>query len=190
MADLVTHVCSGLLPAALVWPRAVVPLAIGTVLPDLSGRVPQMALVALDLDVVLPGRVLWMLDVAHTPVAQALLVGLLAQAFRDRGRVAGWMLVGVALHFALDVLQDHHGNGYYLLFPASVERWELGWIGSEATVAWAPSPSERQCTATRWPAAASRSARCRPMRRDAPVTRATRAPASEDALGREGMPSL
>ncbi|MCB9692994.1 MAG: hypothetical protein H6736_14380 [Alphaproteobacteria bacterium] len=138
MADLVTHVCSGLVPAALVWPRAVVPLAIGTVLPDLSGRVPQMALVALDLDVVLPGRVLWMLDVAHTPVAQALLVGLLAQAFRDRGRVAGWMLVGVALHFALDVLQDHHGNGYYLLFPASVERWELGWIGSEATVAWAP----------------------------------------------------
>ena len=138
MADLVTHVCTGLLPATLLWRRATVPLAIGTVLPDLSGRVPQMGLVAVGLDDDLPERLLWMLDVAHTPVAQLCLVGLLAQAFRDRLQVGGLLALGVGLHFALDVLQDHHGNGYYLLFPGTTARWEAGLIGSEATVPWAP----------------------------------------------------
>lgn len=138
MADLVTHVCTGLIPAALFFPRATVPLAIGTVLPDLTGRVPQMGLVLLKLDTVLPETVLWMLDVAHTPVAQLCLVVALAQGFRERWRVGGLLAVGVALHFALDVLQDHHGNGYYLWFPFSTARWEAGLIGSEATVAWAP----------------------------------------------------
>lgn len=138
MADLVTHVCTGLLPAALFRPRLAVPLAVGTVLPDLTGRVPQMALAL--LDVRLPVRILWALDVAHTPVAQTLLAVALGQAVvaRQRRETTAWLLVGVALHFALDVLQDHHGNGYHLGYPLTLTRYELGWIGSEATVAWAP----------------------------------------------------
>lgn len=138
MADLVTHVCTGLLPAAVFFPRAVVPLAVGTVLPDLTGRVPQMGLMLLDIR--LPNRLLWALDVAHTPIAQTLLALALGQLLVDGQRTRGtaWLLVGVALHFALDVLQDHHGNGYYVAFPFSLHRFELGWIGSEATVDWAP----------------------------------------------------
>lgn len=138
MADLVTHVCTGLLPAAVFWPRAVVPLAVGTVLPDLTGRVPQMGLALLEVD--LPRRVLWALDVAHTPVAQVLLAGAVGQLMvaEQRRFATGWLWVGVALHFALDLLQDHHGNGYYVAYPFSMMRFELGWIGSEATVSWAP----------------------------------------------------
>ncbi len=113
-------------------------MALGAALPDLSGRVPQMGLVLLGLDRHLPSRLLWALDVAHTPIAQGLLVGVLTQIFADRREALRGMGVGVALHFGLDILQDHHGNGYYLFFPFSTFRWELGWIGSEATVHVAP----------------------------------------------------
>lgn len=138
MADLVTHLCTGALPAALLAPRAVVPLVVGATMPDITGRAPQMALAM--LEVPLPDRLLWAFDVAHQPVPQTLLAGLFALCFapKDQGRVFGWTLAGVVLHFLLDVLQDHHGHGYYLWFPFTNGRWELGWIGSEATVFWAP----------------------------------------------------
>lgn len=136
MADLVTHLCSGLLPAAIFAPRWMGPVALGAVLPDLSGRVPQIVLSKFDG---LPMGVVWAFDVAHTPVAQVLLCGIVAMAFATRrGAVFGALLVGVAAHFLLDVLQNHHGHGYHLLFPFDSGRYELGWIGSEATVAYAP----------------------------------------------------
>ena len=133
MADLVTHLCVGWLPCLALAPRWSLAVAFGTVLPDLSGRVPQMLLVRVRVPI--PDRVLWMVDVAHTPFAQACLVVLLGAAFRvgHRVRATVGMAIGVVLHFALDVLQDHHGNGYYLLFPLNVERYELAWIGSEST---------------------------------------------------------
>ncbi|MEZ4320169.1 MAG: hypothetical protein R3F61_22005 [Myxococcota bacterium] len=138
MADLVTHLGSGLLPAALLAPRLMGPLALGTVLPDATGRVPQMAFVM--FDVPLPDAVLWAFDVLHQPLSQVLVVSAVAMLFAAVDRREAWlgMLAGVALHFGLDILQDHHGQGYQLWFPLSVERFELGWIGSEATVHAAP----------------------------------------------------
>ena len=47
------------------------------------------------------------------------------------------LLGGMALHLGLDLLQSHHGAGYLLGFPFSDFAWELGAIGSEATVGWA-----------------------------------------------------
>lgn len=138
VADLVTHLSTGVLPAALFAPRYLGPVALGTVMPDATGRVPQMAFVI--LDVPLPNAILWAFDVMHQPVPQVLCASLVALAFAVEDRTRAWLglLVGVALHFGLDVLQDHHGQGYFLLFPASLMRWELGWIGSEATVHVAP----------------------------------------------------
>jgi membrane-bound metal-dependent hydrolase YbcI (DUF457 family) len=142
VADLVTHIASGLLPAALFAPRWMGPLVLGTVLPDATGRVPQMAFAILDRTVGLPmpDSVLWAFDVLHQPLPQVLIVSMVALAFAAEDRRTAWfgMLLGVALHFGLDILQDHHGQGYHLFFPASVERFELGWIGSEATVHIAP----------------------------------------------------
>ena len=137
MADLVTHLCIGWLPCILFAPRWSTAVAIGTVLPDLTGRVPQMLLAK--VPELLPERILWCLDVAHQPLAQALLVVVIGQGFREesRRRATLGMGIGVCLHFALDILQDHHGNGYYLFFPFSLERFELGWIGSEATTTYA-----------------------------------------------------
>ena len=138
MADLITHLCTGALPAALFAPGAVVPLCVGATLPDLTGRAPQMVLSMAQLP--LPNPLIWAFDVLHQPLPQLLLAGLFALGFQPahQVRVFGWTAAGVALHFLLDVLQDHHGHGYYLLFPLSDWRWELGWIGSEATVDWAP----------------------------------------------------
>lgn len=138
MADVVTHLASGLIPAALFAPRLLGPVAIGTVLPDATGRVPQIAIQLLSIPI--PDSVVWGLDVLHQPLPQLLCVGLIALAFSERDRVAAClgMAAGVGLHFGLDVLQDHHGQGYHLFFPLSVRRFELGWIGSEATVAVAP----------------------------------------------------
>ena len=138
MADVVTHLASGVLPAALFAPRLLGPVAIGTVLPDATGRVPQIAIQLLSIPV--PDAVSWGLDVLHQPLAQLLFAGLIALGFCERDRRAALlgMVVGIGLHFGLDVLQDHHGQGYHLLFPLSVQRFELGWIGSEATVSVAP----------------------------------------------------
>ncbi|MCO4745456.1 MAG: metal-dependent hydrolase [Proteobacteria bacterium] len=73
-------------------------------------------------------------DVGHMPVGTALWCGLVAQAFADRRAAFVWLLAGGALHYLLDILQDHDGVGYRLFWPVSPGRFELGWIGSEATV--------------------------------------------------------
>lgn len=142
VADLITHLASGLLPAALFAPRWMAPIAIGTVLPDATGRVPQMAFAILERSVGLPipDPVLWGFDVLHQPIPQVICVSIVSLAFSTDDRRTAWlgMLIGVALHFGLDVMQDHHGQGYHLCFPFHTERFELGWIGSEATVHIAP----------------------------------------------------
>ncbi len=142
VADLITHLATGLVPAALFAPRWMAPVAIGCVLPDATGRVPQMgfAILGRTVGLPIPDPVVWAFDVLHQPLPQVLCASIVALAFAAEDRRTAWfgLLLGVALHFGLDVLQDHHGQGYHLFFPASTERFELGWIGSEATVHVAP----------------------------------------------------
>jgi len=136
MGDLVTHLCTALLPAAfLPQRRYVVVVALGTVLPDLGSRVIPVALDRL-FGSVLPDAFFYPFGILHEPVALVLVCVLLALAFVEEQRraVFGALILGVALHLGLDVLQDHHGEGYYLLAPLSLGRFELGWMGSEATV--------------------------------------------------------
>ena len=138
MADLVTHACTALLPGALFRSRFLPFVVVGTVLPDALGRAVPLALerlLAYGLPVPMP--VLWAWSGLHEPIGAALCALVLALAFRegDRRRVLLALWGGCALHTAVDVLQDHHGEGYVLLAPLSDLDFELGWIGSEATVA-------------------------------------------------------
>ncbi|TNE85470.1 MAG: metal-dependent hydrolase [Deltaproteobacteria bacterium] len=134
MADLVTHACVGAL-LGLRWGRGALALSVaGSALPDVVSRVPGLALEALGVTL---EPVHAVLVIGHAPLGSALWVGLLAQLFADRRTAAGWLGLGVLSHYVLDLLQDHHGVGYRLLVPLSGARWELGWIGSEATVDWA-----------------------------------------------------
>lgn len=140
MADLVTHVCTALLPAALVRVRGAGLVVVGTVLPDVFGRVVPLALEQgqrIGLPIPVEAVVPW--GILHTPTGGVVLAATLATAFvpQDRGRAFVALTLGIALHLALDVLQFHHGQGYTLLVPWSWATFELGWIGSEATVPWA-----------------------------------------------------
>jgi hypothetical protein len=110
------------------------------VLPDALGRAVPLALErAYAAGVPLPEPLLWPWSSLHEPAGWLLVGALLALAFvpRDRGRVLAALWTGGALHTAVDVLQGHHGEGYLLLAPFTDRSYELGWIGSEATVPYA-----------------------------------------------------
>ncbi len=159
MADLVTHACSALLPAAGLRTPKLGLVVVGAVLPDLSGRVAPLGLDLLGrLGLPLPEWALWPWTGLHEPLGWALTCVLAAAAFVERQRAEAFRLLaaGCALHTALDLTQDHHGEGYLLLAPLSTARFELGWMGSEATVglalpllaatavAWIPALVERR----------------------------------------------
>ena len=141
MADLVTHLCSGLLVSGALAPRRAGVLTMGALLPDLGSRMPALALEALvRMGIPVPEVAIHPWAVLHMPLGTMLGCALLAGLFPEQRRVGvfGWMVLGAAIHYGLDLLQDHHGCGYFLAFPATTSRWELGLIGSEQTVVWAP----------------------------------------------------
>lgn len=141
MPDLVTHLASALIPGVALRPDRAVLLALGTAIPDLAGRVPGLGLVLLRRTL-LPqlGALEVPFGVLHQPVGASLVAGILAYALpqEDRPAALGLLMTGIALHLALDLLQDHRGYGYALLFPLSSSRFEIGIIGPEATVPYAP----------------------------------------------------
>lgn len=158
VADLVTHACSALLPGALFRSRFVPFVVVGTIVPDALGRAIPLALERLYAHgVPVPMPVLWAWAGLHEPFGAALSALVLALCFAepDRKRVLLALWAGCALHTGVDVLQDHHGEGYVLFLPFSDVDFELGWIGSEATVtiavplaivtaaAWVPAVIER-----------------------------------------------
>ncbi len=141
MADLVTHLCTVLLPAGILGYRRVGPAAVGVALPDVLARVVPLGLVELvKAGVPLPEAAVAGWGVLHEPIPLALagfvLVG--GVVARERREAGIGLAIGAALHLAVDLLQDHHGRGYFLLAPLSIGRYELGLIGSEATVGVAP----------------------------------------------------
>lgn len=141
MADLVTHLASALIPGVALRPDRAVLLGLGAAIPDLAGRTPGIVSEALAFaGIVSPEWVPTLFGLAHQPIGGALVAGLLAWTLPEEERPAGagLLVCGVLLHLALDVLQDHHGYGYFLLVPFDYGRYELGCMGSEDTVLLAP----------------------------------------------------
>jgi hypothetical protein len=141
VADLVTHTCVAYLVKKVPDRPFVATFVLGTCLPDLLGRVPNMGLTLLRWH--LPWIPEWLLYVwvpFHMPVGVLLFSFLGAFLFPESvRRWAFWNLVGGGmLHLAVDLLQSHIGVGYLLLFPFSLWDFELGWIGSEDTVRIVP----------------------------------------------------
>lgn len=156
MADLVTH-----LATAFFWKAAsrrphLTSFVLGVALPDLVGRAPVSALQSLHRHgVTAPDRLVEGIAVLHLPLGFVPVTLALALLFEERARAAVWMnlLGGCFLHLALDLTQHHVGKGYMLLFPLTDWDFELGWIGSEATVPYAPIllPISLMCWAWRRP---------------------------------------
>ncbi|MEC7240999.1 MAG: hypothetical protein VXW32_07140 [Myxococcota bacterium] len=141
MADLITHMASGLLVKGATRGRYTGALVAGTVLPDLGARVPAMGFSALaKAGVPVPPEVPYAFEVLHMPVGMLLMCVVLALLFIPEQRQGVFinLVAGCFLHLGVDLLQDHLGVGYLLAFPFSTWDFELGWMGSEATVYLAP----------------------------------------------------
>jgi hypothetical protein len=166
VADLVTHICIVLLPGAFLRLRGLPLVVLGAALPDLAARVPAAVLEAVDRRIGLPQWLLPGWSVFHEPLPLLALCAALACAFvpGDRRRALLCLWAGVATHLALDVLQDHHGRGYMLAFPLNWDLYELGWIGSQATVPIAPWLA--LATAIAWAASWLMRVRSRPRSAD------------------------
>lgn len=141
MADLFTHSCVAVLVRlGRPTPTWVPTFVAGTCLPDLS-RVPAMGFTRLRWDLPqIPEPLCYVWAPMHLPVGIALMAYLVALFFPEavRRRAFGELLLGGLLHLAVDLTQTHFGMGYLLFFPFSEWDFELGWIGSEATVLIAP----------------------------------------------------
>lgn len=142
MADLITHGCTAIIAKSCTRRGDHVAVFVaGTCLPDLLGRVPSMALTRIRWDV--PGIPEWAVYVwgpLHMPVGVAAMAFAFSFVFgvEVRRTVFLNLLGGGLLHLAVDLVQFHFGVGYLLLFPLSMWDFELGWIGSEATVRVVP----------------------------------------------------
>lgn len=140
-----------MLPKAVTGGRHVGPFALGAVIPDFGARLPAIALERLNrAGWPIPAWTMHPWTVLHVPLGAALAAVIVALMFpeADRRPVAAWLLAGVALHFGLDVLQFHYEGGYMLLYPVTTAGFECGFMGSEATVPWAPYLAA--ITATAW----------------------------------------
>ena len=137
VADLVTHGAAAvLLKGGMGWRYTAVFVA-GTLMPDVFSRVPAIALGWVHVHLIpLPVQAMTLWQPLHQPLGMLLMAYLLCHFFEARHRESiFWNLLGgMAFHLGLDLLQDHHGVGYQLAFPFSENVWELGLIGSEATV--------------------------------------------------------
>jgi hypothetical protein len=137
VADLLSHAAIAvMLKAGTGWRMPAVFVA-GTILPDVASRVPAIGLGYIHVHLVpMPEWLLFAWEPMHQPMGMCILAYLVSMFFGEHiRRPVFWNLLGgMALHLTLDVLQSHHGAGYMLGFPFFTQAFELGWIGSEATV--------------------------------------------------------
>lgn len=131
MPDLVTHVASAyFVVRSPRFRRYRIFFYLGTILPDLLSR---------PIHIMRPQWYAFSIAV-HTPLFMLVSCLLLAELFPSfrRRTVFGYTFSGTLLHFLLDMLQRHLGDGYYWLFPFSWQSFELGLFWPESSSALIP----------------------------------------------------
>ncbi len=142
MPDLFTHASIGLFARSRAPRSPLVWFVIGSCLPDLASRLPGLGLAALAwlLDLQFPLPVLEATGLCHNPIPYLVLCLLVAMclpaALRSTALVN--LAAGGLLHLAIDTTQTHLNGGYYLLYPFTLRRFELGWIESDASLSVMP----------------------------------------------------
>ena len=141
MADLMTHLATGLACKGVTRGRHTSILLAGTVLPDVGARVPALLFSALGkAGIDTPNELTFAFEILHMPIGIVLVCYAISLCFTARLRRSAFanLLLGATLHLLLDMTQGHLGVGYLLAFPFSVADFEFGWVGTEATVKIAP----------------------------------------------------
>lgn len=111
MPDLITHTLF-VYPAKKIFPKKLVFILIGALLPDLLGR--TLGVFISDLSIV--G---WYQAAIHTPLSLILITYSLSFFFpqKERRTVFTFLLVGIVSHLFLDLFQKSIGMGYLWFFP-------------------------------------------------------------------------
>jgi hypothetical protein len=131
MPDLVTHTAIAYFAVRhSVFKRFRIVFYLGTILPDISSRpfyIIQPALYPYTVAI-------------HTPVFSVVSCLVLAELFSTdiRRYVRAYLIAGVALHYILDLIQKHLGEGYYLLFPFSWTSNKIGMLWPEEILLFVP----------------------------------------------------
>ncbi|UCC40167.1 MAG: hypothetical protein JSV96_01545 [Candidatus Aminicenantes bacterium] len=131
MPDLVTHFAAAyFLKIPHSWARFRVPFYLGALLPDLLAR-------SLTILYAPAGRALYSL---HTPFVSVIVCFLIVQFFERevRAGVRTNLLMGVTLHFCLDIFQKHVTGSYYWFFPFNWRTFNIGLIWPEDSLRIVP----------------------------------------------------
>ena len=137
MPDLFAHVASGFIVGRrFFFDHRLGFILLGSVLPDLMSRVPQIILQRfLDLPVA------HFFSAFHTPVALIVSSYLISFVFAPNVRKIGFwlMLSGSLFHFGLDLLQRQFYKPIYMpWFPFSFEAVQFPWFHIHASLLVAP----------------------------------------------------
>ena len=142
MPDLLTHVSVGVFVRGRAARSALVWFVVGSCLPDLASRLPGLglALAAWLMGIQIPLPVLEATGLCHNPLPYLVLCVLVAMCLPEQIRRMALLnlVAGGLLHLALDTTQTHLNGGYYLLYPFSMSRFELGWIEADASLVVMP----------------------------------------------------
>ena len=125
MPDLFAHFASGyLLSYSSKFRRYTALFVLGTVLPDVLTRIPEIVLQRF-----LGFPVFHFFNALHTPVGVTFASYILSYAFPEEERkfVFTWLLSGSLIHIALDLLQKQFYRAVYMpFFPFSTEPVQWG----------------------------------------------------------------
>ena len=131
MPDLITHFAAAyFLKIPRGWSRFRVPFYFGAILPDLLTR--SFVILYPPSDSVVYSF--------HTPVVSVVVCLLIAQFF-EKGIRSGMrtnLLLGITLHFGLDILQRHVIVPYFWFFPFGWKTFELGLFWPEDSLNLVP----------------------------------------------------
>lgn len=128
MPDLITHTLF-VYPAKRIFPKNLVFILIGSILPDLLGR-------TLGVFPVDSSLIYWYQTVIHTPLALILVTYSLSFFFPQKTRKAIFifLLIGIASHLFLDLFQKSIGLAYPWLFPISFSSFQIPLIWPDDTI--------------------------------------------------------
>ena len=133
MPDLFAHFSSAYLPSRYKrFHQYDALLVLGTVLPDLLGRIPIVIFVRwLDLPV------LYFFKALHTPIGMILVCYMVTFLFERSKRFKSFLslVAGSFLHLILDLMQLQFFEGVYIPFvPISIKAVQWGWFHYNASL--------------------------------------------------------
>lgn len=132
MPDLITHSLF-VYPAKKKWPKHILFLLIGSILPDLLGRI---------LGVFISDSTLvnWFQLTIHTPFSLLLFTYSLSFFFpeKERKTIFTFLIAGVFAHFFLDLFQKTFVLGNLWFFPLSFKSFQIQLIWPDDTIVLIP----------------------------------------------------